>query len=110
MKKICLITIAFFFTILMVNFAWAYGEGPSKYGKWVEGRVKYGDGSKCGKCGPIAIETENGFSKQGFTNSDGYYKIYIASDYVKAVYFYGKKVWYGSESTKGGVSINIRAK
>ena len=89
---------------------YGYGEGPDDSGRWVYGHVAYSDGSKCGKCGAICIETENGFSKEGFTNADGDYKIYVVSDYVKTVYFRGSKVWKGSEKTKGGVRIDILAK
>ena len=111
MKTICQVVFVFFVIIFTVSYVWAFGEeGPSKYGKWIEGRVTYGDGSKCGKCCSISVETENGFSKEGCTDSDGYYKIYVASDYAKAVYFRGSKVWSGSKRTKGGANINIRAK
>ena len=86
---------------------YGYGEGPNDSGRWVYGHLAYKDGSKCGKCGAISIETENGFSKEGFTDNDGDYKIYVKSDYVKVVYFRGDKVWKGSEKTKGGVQIDI---
>ena len=110
MKKILLITVVLISILAMAGFVWAYGEGPSQSGKWVEGHVKYGDGSKCGKCCSISIETENGFSKEGCTDDNGNYKIYISSDYIKAVYFRGSKVWSGSEESQGGATINILAK
>jgi hypothetical protein len=89
---------------------WAYGEGPSDSGRWIYGRVSYRDGSKCGNCCQISVETESGFSKDGCTDEGGDYRIYVLSEYARAVYFHGSKVWSGSQSTKGGVRIDITAR
>ena len=110
MQKLMISILVFVFVATGALLVYGYGEGPSDSGRWVYGHVAFQDGSKCGKCGPVTIETENGFSKQGFTNEDGNYKIYVASDYAKAVYFHGDRVWKGSEKTKGGVRIDILAK
>ena len=109
-KKTVLLTLA---TLLLAGLAamtLAYGEGPSDSGRWVYGEVTYGDGSKCRKCCSISLETPNGFSKEGCTDSDAEYKIHIASDSVIAVYFRGSKVWSGSRSAKGGTRIDILAR
>jgi hypothetical protein len=110
MKKTLWIIGVLFSITAVVSFVWVYGEGPSQHGRWIEGRVAYSDGSKCGKCCSISIETENGFSKEGCTDDNGNYKIYVSSDYVKAVYFRGSKIWSGSQETKGGATVNILAK
>lgn len=96
--------------VLAVSGLWAYGEGPSDSGRWIQGQVTYSDGSKCGNCCQISVETESGFSKDGCTDSSGNYKIYVLSEYARAVYFHGSKVWTGSQGTKGGVRIDIRAR
>ncbi|MFH2057399.1 MAG: hypothetical protein ABIJ59_00670 [Pseudomonadota bacterium] len=105
-KLICTLALVLLFSGNFIS-AWAFGEGPSGSGRWVEGRVVYSDGSKCKKCCSIKVMTENGISKEGCTDSSGYYKIYVASNSVKKVFFRGSTVWSGSESTKGGVNINI---
>jgi hypothetical protein len=96
--------------LLMAGAVWAYGEGPSDSGRWIYGRITYSDGSKCGHCCQISVETENGFSKDGCTDESGDYRIYVLSGYAKAVYFHGSKVWSGSQSTKGGTRIDITAR
>lgn len=95
---------------VMASAVWAYGEGPSDSGRWIYGRVTYRDGSKCGNCCQISVETESGFSKDGCTDDSGNYKIYVLSEYARAVYFHGSKVWSGSQSTRGGTRIDITAR
>jgi len=110
MKKLPLVILGLCLTTVVANLSWGYGEGPSDSGRWIYGRVTYGDGSKCGKCCSISVETENGFSKEGCTDDSGNYKIYVASSYARAVYFRGSRVWSGSNKTKGGTRIDIRAR
>ena len=97
-------------TLTVAGFVWAYGEGPSDSGRWIYGQVVYKDGSKCAKCCSVAVWTGSGMSKQGCTDDNGNYKIYVASDAVEIVYFKGTKVWDGSKPTKGGANIDIRMK
>ena len=110
LEKIHCLNILILLFIFTSGLAWAYGENSNQYERWVEGRITYSDGSKCGQCGPISIETEDGFSKQDFTDNNGNFRVHISSDYVKSIYFKGSKVWSGNKSTKGGTSINIFAK
>jgi len=110
MKRTSGILVVFLLTLAVAGFVWAYGEGPSDSGRWVYGQVVYSDGSKCAKCCSVSIETNTAFSKDGCTDDNGNYKIYIASEYVKRVYFKGAKVWDGTKEAKGGANIDIRIK
>ena len=96
-------------TLALPSLSLAYGEGPSSSGRWVEGQLSYSDGSKCGGCS-ISLETNNGFSKTGYANSSGYYKIYVASRYIKGVYTGGYRVWSGSRDASGGTRIDVYRK
>jgi hypothetical protein len=104
LKTVLIISLIFSVSI------WGYEEGPDNSGRWVHGTVTYSDGSKCRNCCRIALETTNGFSKEGCTNNRGEYKIYVTDNYVKAVYYQGSKVCTGSKNTKGGVRIDIEAR
>jgi len=110
MKRASEITVVLLLALTVAGFVWAYGEGPSDSGRWIYGQVVYSDGSKCAKCCSVSIETSQAFSKDGCTDDNGNYKIYISSEYVRGVYFKGTKVWEGNQSAKGGVNINIRMK
>lgn len=96
--------------LLWGGVAWGYGEGPSHSGRWVHGIAYHSGGSVCKRCCRISVATENGFSKSGCSNARGWYKIYVASQYARAVYFRGSRVWRGSSPTKGGARIDIRAR
>jgi hypothetical protein len=88
--------------------AFGYGEGPSDSGNFVYGKVTYSDGSTCRNCCGIQIETDSGMSKEGCTNSDGEYKIYVSSKYLKTVYYKGKQ-WSGDAACSGGKRIDLNA-
>lgn len=102
---LCLVQL-FFFSAAMFG----YEEGPSNSGNWVYGKVTYRSGSKCSDCCGIVLSmTWGGMSENGCTDRDGNYKIYVASQYVEAIYFKGTKVWEGSRDCQGGTRIDIIA-
>lgn len=107
MKLIKLSLLGFWFLALGVPSLWAYEDGPTDSGKWVYGVIKSDSGSKCKKKYGISIWTENGYSKEGSTNSSGEYKVYVRGSYAKKIYFKGSKIWTGSEKTKGGAEIDL---
>ncbi len=109
-KKTVLLTLAALLLAGLATMALAYGEGPSDSGRWACGQVTYSDGSKCRRCCSDSLETPNDFSKEGCTDSDAAYKIYIASDSVIAVYSRGSRVWSGSRSARGGARVDILAR